>query len=219
MIRFIVPLEDLGATERLAGALARGLAPGDVVALSGDLGAGKTTTVRMLVGAAGGDSRAASSPTFVIAQEYDAPTPLVHIDAYRVGDEDELDAIGWDRLTDHDRIVLIEWPEKISRAIEELGGRVTRVLLEATGESSREATVDTRNRSGLARELKRLVNEIGGEVRTDRACPTTAEPVASDSPTWPFASERARDAELGAWFNESYTISRPMEEADLEQGE
>ena len=47
----------------------------------------------------------------------------------------------------------------------------------------------------------------------------TGQPVSGESLTWPFASEQARMADLNAWFNEEHVISRPIEQADLEQGE
>lgn len=214
--RLILHLASLDATERLAAAFAEALPAGSVVTLEGDLGAGKTTFVRAFVAARGGDTSAVSSPTFVLCQEYGS---IAHVDAYRVGDESELEAIGWDRITAGDRTVFIEWPSKIPGAIETLQHRVVGLTLEATDLEEREATIDVQSGSPLSAALRTLVNELGGEIRTDRRCPVTDRAVAATSPTWPFADERARLAELGSWFNESYVISRDITEADLDQGE
>ena len=87
-----------------------------VVGLSGDLGAGKTTFVQNVAKELGG-TQAVTSPTFVLAQRYTiqrAPfTSLIHIDAYRLK-EDETHTIGWERFyTDPTNLILIEWPEKL----------------------------------------------------------------------------------------------------------
>lgn len=86
---------------------------GDVVALYGPLGAGKTTLVRAIVRALHGSDDAVSSPTFVFRQTY-AGTPLVeHIDLYRIEDPArELPELGLEDAFAPDRIVLIEWPER-----------------------------------------------------------------------------------------------------------
>src|SRR5271167_1039109 len=81
----IVDLTDLAATEAFGRRLGALLFPGAVVALVGPLGAGKTHLVRAIAeGLAIADSRAVSSPTFVLIQEYDARLPIYHFDAYRL---------------------------------------------------------------------------------------------------------------------------------------
>lgn len=100
------------ATRRLACDIASMLQPGDVVALAGDLGAGKTTFARALIRALAGDERfEVPSPTFTLVQNYHLPRfPVLHVDLYRVGDADELAELG---LDESDRAaMLIEWPER-----------------------------------------------------------------------------------------------------------
>ena len=93
-----------------------------VVALSGDLGAGKTTLAQGIARALG-VQEIVISPTFVIEKIYQLHPGsqwrrLVHIDAYRLKDASELHAIGWDEVVaDKDTIVLVEWPERIHVAI------------------------------------------------------------------------------------------------------
>lgn len=108
-------------TEALGAAMGARLRPGDTVALRGELGAGKTCFVRGVARGMGLDPSRVSSPTFVLAQEYgpangEGPS-LVHIDAYRLAGADDLDAAGWDSLTDGSSVVVIEWPERIEQRL------------------------------------------------------------------------------------------------------
>ncbi|MEO1129736.1 MAG: tRNA (adenosine(37)-N6)-threonylcarbamoyltransferase complex ATPase subunit type 1 TsaE [Planctomycetota bacterium] len=103
------------ATIDLASAFASCLRPGDVLALHGDLGAGKTRFVRGLAVGLGLDPADVSSPTFVIVNEYaSSSAPLIHIDAYRLEHQEDLDALGWDRIFDGTCIVAIEWAERLA---------------------------------------------------------------------------------------------------------
>jgi tRNA threonylcarbamoyladenosine biosynthesis protein TsaE len=110
-----IELADEAATAALARRLAPHLKPGDVVALRGDLGAGKTSFARALIRAlsgADGAEREVPSPTFTLVQSYDTPAGrLHHFDLYRVQSPDELTEIGWDEAL-ADGIVLVEWPER-----------------------------------------------------------------------------------------------------------
>lgn len=91
------------------------LPPGAFVALHGDLGAGKTVFVRGIASALGISE--VTSPTFTIVQEYDSSPRLLHFDAYRLSDEDELYAIGFDDYLRQDAIVVMEWAELVAGAI------------------------------------------------------------------------------------------------------
>jgi N-acetylmuramate 1-kinase len=110
---FSVVLPDELATRRLAIDVANALRPGDLVTLSGDLGAGKTTFARALIRhLAGNDSIEVPSPTFTLLQSYDLPRfPLVHADLYRTSDASELAELGFDDLPD-DTVTLLEWPDR-----------------------------------------------------------------------------------------------------------
>lgn len=99
-------------TAGLARKLADSFLPGDVVVLSGELGSGKTTFVRALVAARGLDADAVSSPSYTLVNEYKGEPPMFHFDFYRLGDEDELEEIGWDYYLNRNGIVLAEWGEK-----------------------------------------------------------------------------------------------------------
>lgn len=106
----IVELADLAAMEALGARIAAKLRPGDVVALSGGLGAGKTTLARGIIAALGHEGEV-PSPTFTILETYDAlPVPLVHADFYRLERPDEVEELG---LDDYRRgaALIAEWPD------------------------------------------------------------------------------------------------------------
>lgn len=113
-----VPLRDEAATEALARVLAPLLEAGDVVALSGDLGAGKTTFARALVRAlARKPDLDVPSPTFTLVQAYpEAEPPISHFDLYRIRDAAELDELGLEDAAEQG-IVIMEWPERAPGAI------------------------------------------------------------------------------------------------------
>jgi tRNA threonylcarbamoyladenosine biosynthesis protein TsaE len=96
-------------TEALAARLAERLSPGDVVTISGELGAGKTTFVRGAARALG-VTGPVSSPTFTIGHRYDAPTPVAHLDLYRIAG---LDPEEWGDLEPYfdGTVAFVEWPE------------------------------------------------------------------------------------------------------------
>ena len=107
-------LADAEATERAGAALAPLLRVGDVVALDGDLGAGKTTFARGLLEALGFAGEV-PSPTFPIVIPYAPPDlriPLWHVDLYRIDDAQELEELGLDEARG-DSALLIEWPERM----------------------------------------------------------------------------------------------------------
>jgi hypothetical protein len=110
---FHVALANEAATGQLMADLALLLSAGDVITLSGDLGAGKTAAARALIRyLAQDDDLEVPSPTFTLAQTYDLPSfPLLHADLYRVNDPDELEEIGLSPLPEG-TVALIEWPER-----------------------------------------------------------------------------------------------------------
>jgi tRNA threonylcarbamoyladenosine biosynthesis protein TsaE len=132
-------------TEAVAATLARTLRPGDVVLVSGDLGAGKTTFVRGACRALG-VTGAVTSPTFTIARRYDAAVPISHLDLYRLGDlAGEDPALLADELAG-DRIAFVEWPEVGSPAGLEPERVVARVRLEHGGGDRRTVRVECSGR-------------------------------------------------------------------------
>jgi tRNA threonylcarbamoyladenosine biosynthesis protein TsaE len=100
-------------TRIVGAALAPTLLPGDVVSLSGDLGAGKTAFVQGLA-AAMGVSHQVTSPTFTIVHEYEGRYPIVHLDVYRLNSFQEVLDLGFEEYMDGGSIVVVEWGEAIA---------------------------------------------------------------------------------------------------------
>ena len=110
---FSLALSNEIATAHLMADLALLIGPGDVITLSGDLGAGKTAAARAMIRyLAGDEGLEVPSPTFTLVQAYDLPPfPLLHADLYRVDDPAELEEIGLSPLPEA-TVALIEWPER-----------------------------------------------------------------------------------------------------------
>jgi tRNA threonylcarbamoyladenosine biosynthesis protein TsaE len=119
-------------------ALGRTLGPGDVVALYGELGAGKTCFVQGLVRGLGVTTQA-TSPTFVLVNEYRGRLPIHHVDAYRTASLTELVDLGLLDLFGGDGVTLLEWAD---RAEPLLPARAIRVRIEGLGDEPRAVTIE-----------------------------------------------------------------------------
>lgn len=124
-------------TFALAAKLAKTLVPGSSVLLYGDLGAGKTAFVRGLAAGLGIDPQEVCSPTFVLIQHYRGPTPLTHVDLYRLDSVAAVEDLGLDELTSGG-VLAVEWAERWPRPVEDsikvkiddLGGDTRRITIE-----------------------------------------------------------------------------------------
>lgn len=104
-------------TWEVAKRFAATLEPGDVVCLEGDLGAGKTTFTQGLCAALGA-RRAVTSPTFCIVSEHPASAfMVVHMDLYRLHDEDDVLQIGWEDYLAQGAVLVVEWPDRAGSLI------------------------------------------------------------------------------------------------------
>lgn len=125
----------LEETARVAAQIAAMLNPGDCITLEGDLGAGKTTFVRALVEALGGEANAVSSPTFMLLNLYTTPRMTVyHLDAYRVSGSEDFEGIGFSELLEQNGLVIVEWA---SRVIDLMPRGRMEIQITTTGETSR----------------------------------------------------------------------------------
>ena len=124
-------------TEALGEKLAPRFRPGDVVALYGDLGAGKTAFVRGMARGLKSPNRV-TSPTFTIVNEYEGEIPLFHFDMYRLGGADELFGIGWDDYLARGGICVVEWSENVEDIFD---GTEYSVTIEKLSEDDRKITV------------------------------------------------------------------------------
>ncbi len=134
---------DEAAVGRLAAAVAGGLPPQAVVTLQGDLGAGKTTFVKHLAAAIGIDPATVTSPTFGLIHLHQPPTRgephrLVHVDAYRLAGEEELEELGWEELLADGGWIIVEWPQRIAAA---LPPRRLEIAIAVSGPTSRVVTL------------------------------------------------------------------------------
>jgi tRNA threonylcarbamoyl adenosine modification protein YjeE len=133
-----VTLGDETATAELGAAIGRALAPGDVVALSGELGAGKTTLARAILRSRGVEGHV-PSPTFTLVQAYETPGLTVHhFDLYRIESPSELSELGLEDALDTGA-ALIEWPER--GMPRHLAQDALTISLTATGETTRQAHI------------------------------------------------------------------------------
>ena len=139
---FTVALADEQATHRLMLDIAALIAPGDLITLSGDLGAGKTTFARALIRHLAGDvSIEVPSPTFTLMQAYDLPRfALVHADLYRLSGPAELGELGFEDIASG-AVVLLEWPDRAAGFLPADRLDVTLTLSPQHGPTFRQARV------------------------------------------------------------------------------
>jgi tRNA threonylcarbamoyladenosine biosynthesis protein TsaE len=153
-----ITTRDAQETESLGAALGGILRAGDVVVLTGDLGAGKTTFAKGIARALG-IQEPVTSPTFTIVQEYDGGLPVAHVDVYRLERVQELHDLGFEELLDG-RVVLIEWGERVAPALPrervdvtlEPGPDEDARIIEIVGRGAPAARVDTMDAHASARD-------------------------------------------------------------------
>ena len=125
-------------TEAIGAEFARDLPGGTVVAMYGDLGAGKTAFVRGMARGMGLDCRV-SSPTFTIVNEYLGERELIHFDMYRLSSADELFDIGWEDYLNRGAVCAVEWSENVQDAF---FGDEVRVTIEKLSDTERKITIE-----------------------------------------------------------------------------
>jgi len=140
---FTVTLANEEATERFAADIAAALEPGDLVTLSGDLGAGKTVFAQGFAAALGVPGPV-TSPTFALVRHYrcgpGSPIgSLIHADVYRTGSVDEIADLALAELVEEDAVALVEWGDKATPALGESALEVTLAVPDALGAPERRA--------------------------------------------------------------------------------
>jgi tRNA threonylcarbamoyladenosine biosynthesis protein TsaE len=126
------------ATQKWAFAFAKTLPPGSVIALSGDLGSGKTTFMQGLVRGLGGSKVIVQSPTFVYLHHYPTTPPVFHFDLYRLRSADDFLAMGFEEYFETEGITAIEWPERIASI---LPASAIKIQLSVVSESARRLVI------------------------------------------------------------------------------
>ena len=136
MHTFTLTSQSVEQTQTLGRRLGAFLQPGDVVALVGQLGAGKTYFVKGIAAGLGvADDRQVNSPTFVLVNEYSGRVPVHHLDVYRLGEPEELTAIGFDEMCTSGGVVIVEWADRVREVMPE---RTVWVEIKVTGAEERE---------------------------------------------------------------------------------
>lgn len=158
-----VSLADERETIAFAQELSLFLKTGDVLALRGDLGAGKTTLARAIVRAVAGDGTVeVPSPTFTLVQTYETPrADIAHFDLYRVSDPAETDELGFDEACESS-IVLVEWPDRLGGSLP--ARRLDVTLLESAGggrQVALEGTEDWPARIARMRDARAFLDRSG----------------------------------------------------------
>jgi tRNA threonylcarbamoyladenosine biosynthesis protein TsaE len=145
-------------TERLGSALAGALPRGSVVALIGTLGAGKTRLVQAFAAARGVAREQATSPTFVLVNEYEGDVPIYHIDAYRLRDGDEFMALGPEEYFESQGVTFVEWADRVADC---LPRERLEVYCEAIGETERQFEL-----RGFGPRMEQAVAAVGAALRS-----------------------------------------------------
>jgi len=162
-LHFHSPSED--CTIHLGVTIGKLLAPGDVVALRGELGAGKTLFVRGVAQGLGvPPGIRVTSPTFTIINEYSGRLYLYHLDLYRISGPNDLESLPWEESLFGSGVALIEWPERLGRFLPEDRWEIS---LTVAGEQSRDFTI-----TGHGQNALRLPSWAGDleALRRNRRC-------------------------------------------------
>ena len=128
-------------TIRIGREIGSRLKGGEVFALSGPLGSGKTYLVKGIAEGAGAEKKVlVNSPTFVLVNEYSGRLDIYHIDAYRINAVEEFEQIGFDDFCNSDSVVLIEWADKVESVLR--GLNYVRIILSHHGKTSRKILIE-----------------------------------------------------------------------------
>ncbi|WP_062228264.1 tRNA (adenosine(37)-N6)-threonylcarbamoyltransferase complex ATPase subunit type 1 TsaE [Aureimonas frigidaquae] len=170
-----IELPDEAASARLAADLASILRTGDIVALSGDLGAGKTTLARALIRQAAGEPELeVPSPTYTLAQTYETQPKITHFDLYRLGDASELEELGFEEAAETG-IVIVEWPERAPAILEDANLRLSLDMAPGGGRVAQlETTPELALRLGHSLSIRRFLDRAGYMDAVRRPFPADA---------------------------------------------
>lgn len=202
MFEFTKYLPDAASTDSLAQSLAPYLMPGDVLALTGHLGAGKSHFARALIIALGSQQKHLPSPTFTLMQNYDdTRIPVAHVDFYRLGDPSEADELALDPFINHG-LALIEWADNAPHVCPERTLRVEIEDKDSDTQNGRQITFKSADESWGKRfgffmpELQRPVTEKGRSQFVQNVTGKKGQVISAVSADASFRSYwRVRDGE------------------------
>ncbi len=144
-------------THAFGQAIGQVVTPGSVIALIGDLGAGKTCLVRGVADGLQIDPKLVSSPTFVLIQEYSGRLPLFHFDTYRLQSVDEFVDLGVEEYFDAGGVCVIEWADRVDAVLPD---DVLQIDIEICGAAQRRFRLSARG-TGSAEVLAALIDTLG----------------------------------------------------------
>lgn len=204
-----VTSDSMQRTVSLGRAIARIVQPGDVIALRGELGAGKTQWVRGLAEGLGADPRGVSSPTFVVMQEYPASLPILHIDAYRINSLNDLETTGWTPELAEQSVSVIEWADRIAS---ELPANRLEIELQHLDDHRRRIIIEPMGIYETRRGLMTVVTDwTEHSMEIGCKCPICSKMTSSQVATFPFCSPRCKQVDLGRWLTGAYRIERSVD--------
>lgn len=165
-------------TERLGHMIGNGLRGGEVFALHGEVGTGKTTLIRGLAAGLGAPPRTVSSPTFVLIHEYQGRLPLAHVDLYRLESVQTLPHLGLQEYFDGRTVVAVEWAERAGNELP-----LDRTDIRFAHQSPTERTIVITTTGLRAHEaLTRIFGHVI-QLQCGKPTPAPASPPTSDAPT------------------------------------
>ena len=126
--------------------LAAKIQKGTILALSGQLGAGKTTLIQGIAQGLG-ISGYVTSPTFILINEYPGKIPMVHVDLYRLDSEDQIEDLGIEEYFERPAVIVVEWAEKLGHL---LPGQAKKIEIEILEENKRKITINGNQRLNVA---------------------------------------------------------------------
>jgi tRNA threonylcarbamoyladenosine biosynthesis protein TsaE len=132
-------------TWRLGAAIGRLLEPGSVIGLNGTLGSGKTRLTQAIASALGIPNGQVVSPTFTLCVPHEGTLTLLHLDAYRIDQPEEVDELGLDELTDEGAVLIVEWAERIEKYLPPVDLVIS---IEPTGDAARSFLLDAKSPRG-----------------------------------------------------------------------
>ncbi|HEX2054027.1 MAG TPA: tRNA (adenosine(37)-N6)-threonylcarbamoyltransferase complex ATPase subunit type 1 TsaE [Actinomycetota bacterium] len=178
--RLVVQTRSSDETRQLAGAIAPLLVPGDVLVLSGDLGAGKTTFVQGLAKGLGIVERV-TSPTFILMKEYPGGRfPLMHLDVYRLGKIQEVIDLGIDEYLDPSYVVAVEWGDRVEPLLPQ-----DHLNVELTHDGADSRTIAMTAKGGHWEARMAAIRDLAGGLKMSRRAkePMLGEDFQPGSPT------------------------------------
>ena len=160
-MKFSLQSDSVDATHEMGRVIGANIRPGDIILLTGGLGAGKTTFTQGILWGLGSEDYA-RSPTFVLVNEYDARIPVYHMDLYRLDSFEEIEGLGLEDYLFGDGLCVIEWADKAEGyfPIDHVD-----ILIETVSESERAFTLaaDDASRQTLFCALRELKERISGD--------------------------------------------------------